>query len=172
MYDGPTLGGPPFRPIVTFGTSLDLSGARSVRGAGADPLLPRNLPPDLTLRVALGSDEAALGMGYEVVQLFYADSAVDGSTTFEDLIRSRAVRFIAHRAEGDDAATVRSTIKDRAALVRIGPFDGAVVHSDPIGAFRVRTWDVYWSDGRLDYSVESTVEPDELARLTQSLYCP
>jgi len=171
VYDGPTFGRPPFRPIVTFGTSLDLSGARFVRVAGADALLPQDLPADVTLRVALGGDEGALGTGYEVVQLFYGDSAVDESTTFEDLIRGRAIRFVVHRAEGDDAATVKSTIKDRAALVRIGPHDGAVVHSDPIGALRVRTWDVYWSDGRLDYSVESTVEPDELARLTQSLYC-
>ncbi len=100
----------------------------------------------------------------------YAPTPLTSTETVVDLLSRGGISFIQRRAAGQDAALVVETVGSRASTVRIGPYVGALVHADPMPT-RSRTWNLYWSDGIRDMSIEGNVSSGTVIALARSLYC-
>jgi hypothetical protein len=100
----------------------------------------------------------------------YADAELVPDATLEDVFLAGGAVLSQEPARGQDARAVGETVGDAATMVRVGPFDGAVVESSTFaGGYRTRA--VYWSDGRLDLSLQVASTSGEAVRAVQALYC-
>jgi hypothetical protein len=123
----------------------------------------------LPSRLLLASIEG--GAVEEVVQVF-SPQAVAADATVADVIDDGGVFLIQHPANGDDAASVKQEVGDRAYIVSVGPYDAALVWADPFFEGDKRSYNIYWSDGTYDFSVIAGLDtPEESLTFAMSLYC-
>jgi hypothetical protein len=69
-----------------------------------------------------------------------------------------------------ESQLVKETVGEHATIVRLGDIDAALVESSTWpGDFRSHS--LYWSDGRLDFSLMIGGSSEEVVKAAQSLYC-
>jgi hypothetical protein len=81
------------------------------------------------------------------VTAFLPASPLSGAFIDVDVLRSDGVVVTEEPAGNLSAQVVFDTVGARAADVRVGLSDGAMVHSDPDSVSGVRTYQLYFSDG-------------------------
>jgi len=166
--------GYPIHPPILQSVGSFLSGI-------GDPLVrdlqPRDLgrlPAGLTARL-MKLVKSGPGTGPEVqrsVLTYFSPEPIGETTTLGDLLRAGGALFVQETTDGHDARSVIDAAGDRALAVKIGPYDAAFVHADAIDEEGTRTFNLYWSDGVLDFSLEANVDPADAIAMGQSLYCP
>lgn len=102
---------------------------------------------------------------------YFSASPISADDTVVNFLRDGGVMFMQRDTVGNDYETVRQTIGDYAQLVRVGEFDAALVHADPI-APGFRHYALYWSDGEYDYTIHAgVVDPADAVEVARSIYC-
>lgn len=167
-YAGRTV--PRYPPILSTGRSVT-----SVAGsdlASADLKLPSHLPNGLPLvaLVSHGGVVAGAESDPASVGAYYSSAPIKQTDTFLDVIGHSGAIFIASSTTGTGAQRVVDTVGQRANVIQVGPYQAALTHSStyPNG---VRTYNLYWSDGTLDYSLIVNGSAAEAIQTAQSLYC-
>ena len=165
-------GGPVYPPILATGERLDSVGSAESRGL--EVIEPKGLPAGLPLQAVL-FDEATpadgdVAMGKQSVRLYYGNDSLEVGTTIVDLYRDGGIYLSESETSGQDANMVVETIGDAAQVIQVGPNEAALVHSSPFpGGFR--TWNLYWSDGKLDYALSGDASPEDLITFAQAMFC-
>jgi hypothetical protein len=158
---------PRYPPLLSAGSTVSGTDADDVRylDAKAPPAAPDGFETVTTIYNA-SKPGAADG---ELITVYTADRLAEGDT-FLDVIGAGGAIFIQRPTIGNDAALVKETIGDAATLVPLGDLTAAVAESTTRPG-NLRSYGMYWSDGKLDYSIESGGGFEEVVRLGQSLYC-
>ena len=158
-------------PLLASGSQVD--GLSDPSLAALRPVLLPTSPDALPVQVmiAVGGSGSMDGdpLPDELITI-YSKSPVSATATAYDVIGQGGAIFIQSMARGQDATAVLDTIGARATIIRVGDHDAAVVESStlPTG---VRSHNVFWSDGRLDYSLRIAGSSQEAVKVAQSIYC-
>jgi hypothetical protein len=168
--DGPssidTMGGlPPAFPLVdsntTPATEIPASIAPGLetripgRGPNGDPIV-------LVLVTADPTTEAS-------VSIYYSSHPVNsGLTTIRDLLAGGGSYLQESVGAGNDAKKVLAMAGDRASLVQLAAFTAALTHTDPLP---IKTWNLVWSEGGIDFILESDSSARETVVAARSIYC-
>jgi hypothetical protein len=177
--DGPPDGGgssgygdPVFGPILATGTRVD-SITESLVSAFA-PVLPSRGPnglqvTGLTFNANNDADASDSELNPTLTVLF-TKAPVKVADTFLDVVGGGGAILTETATYGQDAALVKDTLGEFATLLKIGPYDAALVESSPYpGGFRAHS--LFWSDGRLDFSLIVNGSSEEVVKSAQSMYC-
>lgn len=102
---------------------------------------------------------------------YYAETDAVG-TPVEQLVDEGALAVGINRVHQDGSTfdMLRDSIGDRVRPVRIGPYDGSLVWSDPDRA-GVRRHHLDWGDKTFTMTIMAVRDPSELVRLGRSLAC-
>jgi hypothetical protein len=165
-------GGPAYPAILASGERLESIGSAQSRGLAV--VAPKGSPAGVPLRAVLFDDtvpaDADFAPGHRSVRLYYARDPIELGTTISDLYRDGGVYLSESEMSGQDAKLVVETVGDAAEVNQVGPFDAALVLSSPFsGGFR--TWNLYWSDGKVDYALIGNVAPEDLIAFAQAMFC-
>lgn len=157
--------------LVPYPNILDsrgrLSSVEEARASGFDAELPSSSLGERSLRLVLLDETADKVKG---LRAYYATRPVTEADTIETFLVDGGVMVNEHVTIGNDAAAIKATIGEFANPVQIGPYEAALVWSDPIGGFRA--YGLYWSDGSLDFELLGGVEsPEMLVDFARSVYC-
>ena len=169
----PGFGGPlKYPPLLSTGTQVPSVTDPSV--ARLAPMLPRRRPNGLPLQaVILNPDndvDPADGETNPSVTILYAEGPVAQGDNFIDVVGSGGAMLIETATHGQDASAVKDVLGALATVIKVGSYDAAYVESSTFaGGFR--THSVYWSDGRLDYSLIVNGSGAEAVSSAQSIYC-
>jgi len=160
-------------PVLGFGTEVDSLADTNVVAVMAPVALPRT-PDGLPLQAILfdpnqDADETDEKLDPQIITL-YSRAEIQRDDTILDLLGGGGAMFDQIASYGKDAALVKDTIGDHATIIKLGDFDAALVESSTFfGDFRSHA--LYWSDGRLDFSLIIAGSSEEVVKVGQSLYC-
>jgi hypothetical protein len=105
------------------------------------------------------------------VIVFYGDVPITKATTVGDIYANGGAAFAQHPTRGATGQHVIDVVgKERASLVPVGSFGGALTHTDEV-APGVRAWAIFWSDGVSDFSFTAEDDPDAVVGFARSLVC-
>jgi hypothetical protein len=142
------------------------------RNALPDFLEPHFVPSDLALQLMLLLSAESTGAH---VETFYAARPIGPGQTNEDFFSQRAIIVSQSPTRGQTGAFVRQTVGDaafeeHARIVLVGAYGAALVHDGalPNG---VRTYHLFWSDGKSDFVIAATTTPAELVDVARSMSC-
>jgi hypothetical protein len=162
-----------YPPILGFGTEVDsLADAKvaAVMAPVALPLTPDGLPLQTMLfEPNQDADETDSKLNPQIITL-YSKGEIQRDDTILDLLGGGGAIFDQIASYGKDAALVKDTIGDHATIIKLGELDAALVESTTWpGDFRSHA--LYWSDGRLDFTLMIAGSSEEVVKVGQSLYC-
>jgi hypothetical protein len=157
----PRSGWPIRRPLASL-SSWPAADAPTDFAALDVPPSVEDLALQATLSTGVGADQSVISV--------YAATPLTSTETIVDLLSRGGVTVLQRQAAGQDASLVVETVGSRAATVRIGPYVGALVHADPLPT-GARSWNLYWSDGARDLSIEGGVSSGTVVALARSFYC-
>jgi len=157
-------------PILEGKTRVARVGDLALAG-GFSVKAPRAEPPGRQLQDVLVSGEGSAAEPY-FVALYYAAKPLGASESVRDFLARDGI-FVTQKYAGDagTADDVVSELGDRAVRVKVGPYDAALVHGDPIGSDDVRPYSLYWSDGTYDWSVIGRAAPEQVMDVGRSVAC-
>lgn len=102
---------------------------------------------------------------------YFASERISATTTFESFMATGGIELDSEPQGAQSVADiVAESAGERAIRVDIGPYSAALTWADPL-ANGVRTHDLYWSDGRTDFSLISVVSAAEVVNMARSLVC-
>lgn len=105
------------------------------------------------------------------VALIYSAKRISDSDTIEELFNAGGILVVQAVPTGRDGDSMKENVGKRASLVEVGPYRAALVHAEP-WVSGVRAYNLYWSDGKHDWSIQgATATPEEVIDLARSLYC-
>lgn len=157
-------GNPGRAPILGIGTRV--ASVHDASFAGVRPLQPSADAAGRPLQVVL----VTAGTPRDVV-LIYSSKPVGERDTIEDIFNAGGISVVQALPRGQDADAVVETVGKRASRVEVGPYPAALVHAEPLVS-GVRTYNIYWSDGERDWSIEGATErPEAVIDLARSVYC-
>jgi hypothetical protein len=165
-------GSPEFPPILAVGERL--SSLADVVSKGLPAITPKEAPADLPLQAILFDaatpTDADVAAGHASSRFYYSREPIGSATTIVDLYRAGGVYLSASVTSGQDAKLVVETVGDAATVIKVGAYDAALVHSSPLEG-GLRTWNLYWSDGKIDYAIIGNVSVQDLVGAAQSMFC-
>jgi hypothetical protein len=150
-----------YPPLVAAGGEPASTSVLAATGL-ASVMLPANLAPQVVVH---------FGVNQEAVVVYYAAGPLLPQATVVDLVRAHGMEFSRQPAGAGSAAAVLSAVGDRAVQLKVGPYDAAIVHADPIGSDDLRAYELHWSDGTSDFMVYGNVPATDLIAAGRSLYC-
>ena len=103
--------------------------------------------------------------------IVYSPSALPAQATVVDLVMAGGMEIIRQPAGNGGAADVFAAVGDRAAALKVGPYDAAIVHTDPVGSDDLRPFELHWSDGTNDFMVYGNVPAVGVINTARSFYC-
>ena len=131
---------------------------------GHTAVMLNSAPGGRTLRLAMAGNDGGLALLLSAV-------AVRLDATLEDFWATGGIVLGQRPGTGHDAESVVADVGGRAVVVLIGPHPAALVHADPVDVDGTRTYNLYWSDGRLDLSLIGNAQPETIIELARTLYC-
>lgn len=165
-------GSPTYPPILQIGTKVEsLADAKlSAMAPIALTRTPDGLPAQAILFTEkLDADETDGKLNPQVTTVF-SKTEVGPNETIVDVLRHGGAIFQQTVSYGQDSGLVRETVGEHATIVKVGDIDAALVESSTWpGDFR--SHGLYWSDGRLDFSLIIGGSSEEAVKVAQSLYC-
>lgn len=138
----------------------DQSGVAAVGLSGV--AVPPGLAPLFIIR---------FGPSNNATMIVYSSSALPAQATVVDLARAGGLEISRQPAGNGSAADVLGAVGDRAVALKVGPYDAAIVHTDPVGSDDIRPYELHWSDGTSDYMVFGSLPAVEVIDTARSLYC-
>lgn len=124
------------------------------------------IPPGLTARFVIHFGQAAGS-----AMLVLSPGPLSADDTVVDLVRAGGLEIVRQPRGNGAAADVIAAVGPRAAPLKVGPYDGAIVHGDPIGSDDVRPYELHWSDGSNDFMIYGRLPAGDVIRTARSLYC-
>jgi len=105
------------------------------------------------------------------VMLVSAPGQLPAQATVVDLARAGGMEIVRQPAGNGSAAEVLAAVGARAVPLKIGAFDAALVHADPVGSDDLRPYELHWSDGANDFMVYGVVPPTDVIATGRALAC-
>ena len=135
-------------------------------------LKPQFVPSDMALQLIILLSAESSGTR---VETFYAANPVPPEQTNTDFFSQRALIVSQSPTRGQTGDMVRQTVgneafDEHARIVKVGAYDAALVHDGalPNG---VRTYHLFWSDGKSDFVIAATTTPAEVVDVARSISC-
>lgn len=158
-------------PARSFGKAISEPSAAVELGVPVvTPRLPSGMTVRLTTFTAGGNGGKETGGSPAYVAMYLSPVPIAENDSLYDIFTYGGGQIIEAEASGQDAALVRNTIGDLATIIRVGDYDAALTHSDPYPGGS-RTWALYWSDGKLDYTINMNTSAAVVIATAQSIYC-
>ncbi len=157
-------------PVLSLGTQVTSVSGSAFADAGLS--LPASLP--MGLPVAAITSRAGRTVGSESdpseMRVYYAKGSIGANDTFLSILGRPGADFTVSQTQGNDAQRVIDTIGSHATIIDVGPYKAAITHSStyPNG---MRIYLIYWSDGKLDFSLGVNGSAAEAIKTAQSVYC-
>lgn len=155
-------------------TGVQISSADAAGLSVKPPRLPQHQPAGLPLQALTWQEGEAPGAASATpatLTAYYSAKPIGPQDTFLDVVAAPGVVLTMAEATGIDADRVLQTVGDRADIIDVGPYKAALTHSSTY-ANGVRTFNLYWSDGAVDYGLVVNSSAKEAIETAQSIYCP
>jgi hypothetical protein len=104
---------------------------------------------------------------------FYGRRPIGQDTDLPTFLADEGILFTQVRREaGRESVSVLAVaeVGERAFIVRVGPFEAALVHGDPLYN-GVRPHGLYWSDESWDYTILADLPAEALVNLARNSVC-
>ena len=124
------------------------------------------IPPGLTAQYVVH-----FGLSGAAVMVIYSPTPLPADATIVELVRAGGLEIVRQPPGNGSAADVISAVGARAASLKVGPYDAAIVHGDPIGSDDARPYELDWSDGSNDYMVYGGQPAVAVIGAARSFYC-
>jgi hypothetical protein len=145
------------------GLPAELTGGLSI------PTVPTASGPFSIRQVAVQGGDAS-GALADLLIVVYSSSTLDPSATVVDLFAQGGAIVKMEPTTGHDGKLVAGVAGSRASLVSVSEFEAALIQSDEI-APGLRQWGIYWSDGKIDYSIESSGSAHDVVVAARAMMC-
>lgn len=168
--DGEPYGGystPIAWPILRTGRQVASIANADIDGLA--PVVPKLAPRGLSAQAVVvhdGSEGAPSS-----IASYYSSKPITETTTSRDVFVSGGATFVQEESTGKDAALVVEAIGDRATVIRVGDYDAAITHGTTMPGTSIRTWAIYWSDGKSDFALIVNGSAKDAIEAAQSIYC-
>jgi hypothetical protein len=136
--------------------------------AGFTVVLPRLAPSGTRVVLTLVDQRAGEPTG---IRVYWGSSRIGAQATLADFLASGGVMLNEHQPDGRDAPTIAATVGKRAMPVAVASFEGVLIHGDEVKP-GVRSYGLYWSDGKREFSLLGVPDPAPIIDLARSIYCP
>lgn len=165
-WTGPLSGWPPRMAILDTGESVGNVASAQAR-VEESIKVPQGAPPSgRLLDVVLSETDAG-----HIVRQMFGTSPIEPKMTLTDFYTAGGVQVSQQPTTGTTAQRVRETVgPEDATIIGVGPHDAALIHGAPNEA-GIRKWNIFWSDGKSDYSVVGGVEAEVVVAFGRSIMC-